>query len=88
MRIYFKLCIEPIELVKRFIYQSDIYQFDMSLSKLAILGALMEKPMHGYELRKYFEHAGLQGTLQLGNGEALHFEDNTFDVVYAHGVIQ
>lgn len=29
----------------------------MSLSKLAILGALMEKPMHGYELRKYFEHA-------------------------------
>jgi DNA-binding PadR family transcriptional regulator len=29
----------------------------MSLSRLAILGALMEKPMHGYELRKYFEHA-------------------------------
>lgn len=29
----------------------------MSLSQLAILGALMEKPMHGYELRKYFEHA-------------------------------
>lgn len=29
----------------------------MSLSKLAILGALMEKPMHGYELKQYFEHA-------------------------------
>jgi DNA-binding PadR family transcriptional regulator len=29
----------------------------MSLAKLAILGALMEKPMHGYELKQYFEHA-------------------------------
>ncbi|NOZ76503.1 MAG: PadR family transcriptional regulator [Euryarchaeota archaeon] len=29
----------------------------MSLSRLAILGALMERPMHGYELRKYFEEA-------------------------------
>jgi DNA-binding PadR family transcriptional regulator len=29
----------------------------MSLAKLAILGGLMEKPMHGYELKQYFEHA-------------------------------
>jgi DNA-binding PadR family transcriptional regulator len=27
----------------------------MSLSRLAILGALMERPMHGYELKQYFE---------------------------------
>lgn len=30
----------------------------MSLSKLAILGALMERPMHGYELKQYFEACG------------------------------
>ena len=29
----------------------------MSLAKLALLGGLMEKPMHGYELKQYFEHA-------------------------------
>lgn len=27
----------------------------MSLAKLAVLGILMEKPMHGYELKQYFE---------------------------------
>ncbi len=27
----------------------------MSLAKLAVLGVLMEKPMHGYELKQYFE---------------------------------
>lgn len=27
----------------------------MSLAKLAILGILLEKPMHGYELKQYFE---------------------------------
>ncbi len=27
----------------------------MSLAKLAVLGVLMEKPMHGYELKRYFE---------------------------------
>lgn len=55
MRTYFKLCIEP---VKTIIYQFDIYYIDiMSLARLAILGALMEKPMHGYELKQYFEHA-------------------------------
>ncbi len=30
----------------------------MSLSRLAILGALMERPMHGYELKQYFETFG------------------------------
>lgn len=29
----------------------------MSIARLAILGALMERPMHGYDLRKYLEHA-------------------------------
>ncbi|MFH1774929.1 MAG: PadR family transcriptional regulator [Methanobacteriota archaeon] len=27
----------------------------MSLAKLAVLGVLIEKPMHGYELKQYFE---------------------------------
>jgi|Deesub1362A_J573_1020465.scaffolds.fasta_scaffold00016_37 DNA-binding PadR family transcriptional regulator len=27
----------------------------MSLAKLCILGALMEKPMHGYEMKRFFE---------------------------------
>lgn len=38
--------------------------------------------------KKYFEHEGLQGDLRLGNGEELEFGDNSFDIVYAHGVIQ
>ncbi len=38
--------------------------------------------------QKYFAHHDLEGTLQLGNGEDLEFEDDTFDMVYAHGVIQ
>lgn len=38
--------------------------------------------------KKYFAHEGLTGDLLLGNGEELRFEDNRFDVVYAHGVIQ
>lgn len=29
----------------------------MSIARLAILGALMERPMHGYDIRKYFEDA-------------------------------
>lgn len=38
--------------------------------------------------KKYFEHENLDGELLLGNGESLEFDDNSFDVVYAHGVIQ
>jgi ubiquinone/menaquinone biosynthesis C-methylase UbiE len=38
--------------------------------------------------KKYFEHCGLNGDLRLGNGEELDFPDDSFDVVYAHGVIQ
>lgn len=38
--------------------------------------------------QKYFAHEGLSGDLLLGNGEELNFEDNSFEVVYAHGVIQ
>jgi len=37
---------------------------------------------------KYFAHHNVQGNLQIGNGEDLEFEDDTFDMVYAHGVIQ
>ncbi len=38
--------------------------------------------------KKNFEHNGLAGDLRVMNGEALLFEDNSFDVVYAHGVLQ
>jgi ubiquinone/menaquinone biosynthesis C-methylase UbiE len=38
--------------------------------------------------RKCFEQNGLQADLQVMNGEALRFEDDSFDVVYAHGVLQ
>jgi ubiquinone/menaquinone biosynthesis C-methylase UbiE len=33
-------------------------------------------------------HAGVSVELKLANGEALPFEDSSFDVVYAHGVLQ
>lgn len=38
--------------------------------------------------KKNFEQNGLCGEFMLGNGEELEFENNSFDVVYAHGVIQ
>ncbi len=38
--------------------------------------------------KQYFKHHNVPGKLQLGNGEQLKFDDNTFDMVYAHGVIQ
>lgn len=38
--------------------------------------------------KKNFELNGVEGDLRLMNGEDLEFEDNSFDVVYAHGVLQ
>lgn len=38
--------------------------------------------------RQNFALRGLTGDLRVMNGEALEFPDNSFDVVYAHGVIQ
>ncbi len=38
--------------------------------------------------KKNFSHNELAGDFRVGNGEALEFADNSFDVVYAHGVIQ
>jgi ubiquinone/menaquinone biosynthesis C-methylase UbiE len=38
--------------------------------------------------RRNFAQQGLAADLQVMNGEALAFEDNCFDVVYAHGVLQ
>jgi SAM-dependent methyltransferase len=38
--------------------------------------------------KSYFKHLDLSGDLRLANGEALDFPDDTFDMVYAHGVIQ
>ena len=38
--------------------------------------------------RQNFAQHGLTADLQVMNGEALQFEDRSFDVVYAHGVLQ
>jgi ubiquinone/menaquinone biosynthesis C-methylase UbiE len=38
--------------------------------------------------RQNFAHAGLTAELYVMNGEALEFADETFEVVYAHGVLQ
>jgi SAM-dependent methyltransferase len=38
--------------------------------------------------RANFEQQGLTGLLQVADGECLPFPDNSFDLVYAHGVVQ
>lgn len=38
--------------------------------------------------KKNFKNNGLEADLQVMNGEDLLFEDDSFDVVYAHGVLQ
>ena len=38
--------------------------------------------------RANFAQQALRGELQVANGEQLPFPDNTFDLVYAHGVVQ
>jgi SAM-dependent methyltransferase len=38
--------------------------------------------------RANFAQQGLEGDFRVGDGEHLPFSDNTFDVVYAHGVVQ
>ena len=38
--------------------------------------------------RANFEQQGLAGRLEVASGEALPFADNSFDLVYAHGVVQ
>ena len=38
--------------------------------------------------RANFEQQGLKGTLQVADGECLPFPDNSFDLIYAHGVVQ
>jgi SAM-dependent methyltransferase len=38
--------------------------------------------------RANFEQQGLRGEFQVANGERLPFADESFDLVYAHGVVQ
>jgi ubiquinone/menaquinone biosynthesis C-methylase UbiE len=38
--------------------------------------------------RQNFEQQGLTGAFEVADGEQLPFPDNTFDCVYAHGVVQ
>lgn len=38
--------------------------------------------------KQHFAHSGLAGEFAVMNGEKLQFADHSFDVVYAHGVLQ
>ena len=38
--------------------------------------------------RANFDQLGLRGDFRVGNGEQLAFPDDSFDLVYAHGVVQ
>ena len=38
--------------------------------------------------RANFEQQGLQGRLEVADGERLPFPDNSFDMIFAHGVVQ
>jgi SAM-dependent methyltransferase len=38
--------------------------------------------------RANFEQQGLEGRFEIADGERLPFPDNSFDLVYAHGVVQ
>ncbi len=37
---------------------------------------------------KYFDQVGIEGKFKRMDGEAMEFENNSFDMVYAHGVLQ
>ena len=37
--------------------------------------------------REHLDKLGLKGTIVQGNSEALDFQDNSFDIVYSHGVL-
>lgn len=37
--------------------------------------------------KRHFQVMGLSGTFQVENAESLSFEDETFDIVYSHGVL-
>ena len=37
--------------------------------------------------REHLEKLGLKGTIVQGNSESLAFQDNSFDIVYSHGVL-
>jgi SAM-dependent methyltransferase len=38
--------------------------------------------------RQYFAYEGLEANLQVMDGEAMNFPDDSFDLVYGHGVLQ
>jgi ubiquinone/menaquinone biosynthesis C-methylase UbiE len=64
----------------------------IDLARFAREGALVtgvDLSPTGIELaRQNFNHKGLSARLCVMNGEALDFDENSFDMVYAHGVLQ
>src|SRR5690348_13547902 len=54
---------------------ADVAGVDISASAVALA-------------RQNFEQQGLKGDLREADGERLPFADNTFDFVFAHGVVQ
>jgi SAM-dependent methyltransferase len=64
----------------------------VDLARLAKGGALVtgvDLTSSAIELaRANFQQQGLSGEFHVADGEALPFDDDTFDFVYAHGVVQ
>jgi SAM-dependent methyltransferase len=62
------------------------------LARFARAGALVSgvdiSPSAIELARTNFEQQGLQGDLRVADGERLPFADDTFDLVFAHGVVQ
>lgn len=64
----------------------------LDLARFAEKGAIVTgidlAPTSIETAREYFKLKDLQGEFIIMNGEELQFEDQSFDLVYAHGVIQ
>ncbi len=68
-------CGAGIDLVRFARAEADVTGIDLSQTSIDLA-------------RKNIEQNGLKADLCLMNGERMDFPDNTFDVVYAHGVLQ
>ena len=58
------------------------------LAKRGLQVTAIDLTLTGIKLaRRNFQRLGLSGNFQVGNAEALHFADNSFDCVYSFGVL-